>query len=68
MIHDPNLMSVVAGPLSIAGGALLYGVAAWLIPFLAASFASGAVGFGLQEAIGATITASRVAHRCRRRA
>jgi type IV secretion system protein TrbL len=59
--QDADLMSIVSTPLAIAGGAMLYGTAAWMLPSLAASLASGTVGFGLQETIGTTMMASRLA-------
>src|SRR5205823_3286984 len=47
-------------PLAIAGSAMLYGMAAWMIPSLAASMASGAVGFGIQETMVSTMMVSRL--------
>ncbi len=61
LAKDASLMSIVSTPLAIAGGAMLYGTAAWMLPSLAASMATGAVGFGIQEAIGTTMMASRLA-------
>jgi len=61
LVHNADLMGVVETPLAIAGSTLLYGLLAWNIPSLAASMASGAVGFGIQEAVGSTMMASKVA-------
>ena len=53
-------MKIASGPLAIAGGSLLFGVATWLLPSLAASMLSGAVGFGVQEVVGAALMTSRL--------
>jgi hypothetical protein len=38
LAKDADLMSIVSTPLAIAGGAMLYGTAAWMLPSLAAAW------------------------------
>lgn len=60
MIDQSGFFDMVSRPLAIAGAAMLYGLAAWMLPSLASSMLAGSVGFGLHETIGTGTMAARL--------